>query len=172
MLYKCLICDALIKFRKVKWRSIKCCTFPINSALIQQTKRKMINKLDSPPRPWLWETEVEGKAVLSELSTRLCLSIHNRFSYLLSVARFPSLLPPQPYFQSFLPLFCSLSCIICVLSCPHFTFPGDNFVCLSQASSLYHLPVLSQNNNSDLSEHFFFVTRGQFSGPGRASAYC
>lgn len=37
--------------------------------------------------------------------------------------------------------------------------------------SLHRSPLLSQSNSSDLSEHFY-ITRGEISRPGRASAFC
>ena len=86
-----------------------------------------------PSRSERWEREAQNALLIDSLVTapvhphfHVSLSIHICLPYLL-LSKHTA--PPKPYLWSVflsLPLFCSLSCIICVLSRPHFISPGDN----------------------------------------------
>lgn len=135
----------------------------------------------------LWEAEAQSAVLIDSLVTApvhlysyVSLAIHNCLSYLFSAAPFPSILPTLPYLWSFfftypsILLFTFMPNLCFFLSSLYFpqrqSLSISPWLCLS----LHRSPMLSQNNSSDLSKRFFFfflATRGQFSGPGRASAF-
>lgn len=123
----------------------------------QKIQYSLINRIlrgRMPLRSELWEAEAENELLIDHLVTA---PVHLHSPFISVSLIFCLLLPlqaaPTTLFVIFfaLPLFCSLSLIICVLSSPHFIFAGDN-LSLSLSLYLYLAPSLTPSLSTSQSQ--------------------